>query len=494
MKNQKSIRSIIFIILAIVLPLLLAITSIQVWSVEPLKAYGFAVFITIVLMWLFELMPIAVSALLAPVLMVVYGVREVEAAFSPFGNSILFLFIGAFLLGISFQTYGFDRRISYWLLSRKKIAGSPETLILSFGVLSFIFSMWVSNTATVAMLTPIAVSLPGILTGMFQSEKDRNNFTLMLLLFLAYSSTIGGITTPVGSPPNLMAIGFLDRAGVTITFGHWMSFGLPIAFLMFWITYWILKFKFPIAEFNVKNRDLLVEDLKLKLKDLGPVKREEKQVAICFALTVFLWIFPDAVAIFATESVALTVRERMPIAVAALIGASLLFILPANSAGGKNLVVSDLKRIEWGTVILFGGGLSLGAMIESTGLARDISEFIFSGVMKYPALIALIAGVVTIFFTEIASNTASASIFLSVMLGMAGEHFSIEQAESFLMIALAASFAFMLPVATPPNAIVYSTEKVPLKEMVRAGIILNFIGIILISFFIIVLRAHLWLA
>ena len=489
--SQAQKRSVLLIFLAFLLPLLVGLLSVQISGSDPEKALACAIFVTAIWLWVFELLPVAVTALLVPALQVFYQVSDVETVFRPFASSIIFLFIGAFLLGVSFHKHGLARRIACWLLSHERITSSPARLVFSFALLSFVFSMWVSNTVTVAMLTPLAISIAAIVCNSFDGTDEQERFPILLLLALAYSSTVGGMATPVGSPPNLITLEFLRRAGVDISFGHWMSFGLPIAAILFVLVFIYLNRVYRVTNFSARNNRSIHEEFAEKLYELGPFSRAETQVFLCFVCTVSLWILPDLAALLVDDSLVATIRARIPLSVVAVFGAASLFALPIG-AGKRNLEASDFKEVDWSTVLLFGGGLSLGAMLETSGVAGELCSLVFSRVGANLWLVALIAGGLTLLFTEVSSNTASASIFLSILVAMLGESIGIAQAEPLFMIGLAGSCGFMMPIATPPNAIVYASGHIPLRSMIAIGIVLNVISFVVISVMILLFRAHLW--
>lgn len=436
-----------------------------------------ALFASIVILWLTELLPLAVTGLLVPVLLVFFGIFPAKEAFTPFGSDILFLFIGCFFLARSMQKHGWDKRMAYWILSSKFGGRSPASLIALIGLIAFVLSMWVSNTATTAMMAPICLGIIAILEGELADGKQRHAFSTRVLLTTAFSASIGGLATPVGTPPNLIAIQFLKDHGVDISFVEWMGFGLPISLLMFGALTAIMHFRFRLEPVDLRAvRDHFEE----KLRDLGPVKPEERQVAAVFGLAVFLWIAPGVLklALPGSDWVEL-VGSRLTMSVVGIGVPLILFLLPAREC--RNLEWKDARHIDWGTILLFGGGLALGKMLSDTGLAETLGHLAFNPDW---GLLALVAGAVLfgIVFSEFSSNTASAAIVIPILLTVLARP-GFENASATLVImacAFGASYGFMLPVSTPPNAIVYGTGRLRVRDMCTTGILFDLSGAILI--------------
>ncbi len=461
-----------FIVLAVILgPLAL----VEVSNIENGRAI--ALLLSIVILWLTELLPLPVTGLLVPVLIVFYGIFPAGDAFMPFGSDILFLFIGCFLLAHAMQKHGWDKRMAYWILSSKYGAKSPAALITLIGGICFVLSMWLSNTATAAMMVPICLGIIAILKEELATEKQRRRFSTRALLTTAFASSIGGLATPIGTPPNLIAIQFLKTNGVDISFIEWMGFGLPIAALMFIALIVIMHFRFRLEPVDLKT---VREHFDQKFRDLGPVKTGEYQVAAVFALAVFLWIAPGLLKIALPEAAwVTTVAERLPMSGVGIGASLILFFLPAGKR--LNLDWSDAKHIDWGTILLFGGGLTLGKMLSDTGLAETLGLFAFNPEW---GVLALVAGAVLfgIIVSEFSSNTASAAIVIPILLTVLAQP-GFEHVSPPLVImacAFGASYGFMLPVSTPPNAIVYGTGKLKVHDMFTTGILFDLTGAVLI--------------
>ncbi len=436
-----------------------------------------ALFVAVVVLWLTELLPLAVTGLLVPILIVLYGILPAKEAFLPFGKDILFLFIGCFFIARAMSKHGWDKRMAFWILSSRLGGRSPSALITLIGIIAFVLSMWVSNTATAAMMAPICLGIANTLEGSFATDRQRHAFTTRALLTTAFAASIGGLATPVGTPPNLIAVQFLADRGTDISFIEWLSIGLPIASLMFVILIAIMHFRFRLDPIDLGGvRDHFGDEL----RKLGPIKREELQIAAVFGLAVLLWIAPGLLKLVMPDSawVAL-VSERLSMSVVG-IGASLLLFL-LRSGKTTTLEWKDAQHIDWGTVLLFGGGLTLGTMLSQTGLAQTFGDLVFDPSWGFVALVvgAVLFGVV---MSEFASNTASAAIVIPILLVVLGGPGFEDVSVTLVVMACAfgASYGFMLPVSTPPNAIVYGTGKLKVRDMVTTGILFDVSGAALI--------------
>ncbi len=435
----------------------------------------------VVIFWITEAIPIPASALLGAALCIVLGVEEEKKVLSHFANPIIFLFMGSFMIARAMQLHGLDRRIAYLVLSRRFLEKSAWGIVAAIAIASAFVSMWISNTATAAMVFPIAL---GIISSLSSLEKEGFNlagFKIALLLIVAYASSVGGIATPVGTPPNLIGLGMIESIlNVNISFFGWMMLALPLTV----VTLIILLLVFRLT-FRIKSQGLsqLRESILARRKSLGRLSPGERNTLIAFLTAVALWILPGIVALWTgTDSKFYqTYNSRIPEAVAALIAASLLFFLPANWKKREfTLSWKEAVRIDWGTILLFGGGLTLGGLMFSTGLAENIGQWVLSlsGASSLWT-ITFISIVSAVFISETTSNTASASMVVPVMIGVA-QTAGVSPLPPALGATLGASFGFMLPVSTPPNAIVYSSGLIPITKMIRAGVLLDLIGIAVI--------------
>lgn len=438
-----------------------------------------AIFTSIILLWFTEALPLAVTGLLVPVLISLYGLVPAKDAFLPFGSDILFLFIGCFFLARAMQKHGWDKRMAFWILSKGVGDRSPEMLIAVIAGIGWLLSMWVSNTATCAILVPICLGIISVYQNDFASPQVKHNFTTRILLACAFASTMGGLATPIGTPPNLLAIELLRQSGIEVSFLQWMKIGIPVSILMLVSLLLILRWMFPIPRFE---REGISSYFKEQLASLGPVKWEELQIAVVFTLMVLGWTVPSVLLSTWPESEWMSnLVESLSLSVVGIGASLLLFILPGRG-GGANLRWKEATEIDWGTILLFGGGISLGSLLSSSGFAAAIGTAFFSAEFSLLLVIA-IGTFVSILLSEFASNTASASILIPILLGSVAALGVTEEGAVLLVMASAfgASFGFMLPVSTPPNAIVYGTGVLDLRDMVRAGICFDLLGFSIIT-------------
>lgn len=432
----------------------------EAWRVVSLAAL-------MVTFWVTEAIPISATALLPLAALPLIAGVSIGAAASPYADPIVFLFIGGFMLAACVERWRLHERIA---LSIASVAGGrPVALVGGFMLASMLISMWISNTATTLMLAPIAIGAARAMTG-----GDKADLALggALTLGVAHAATIGGVGTPVGTPTNLIAIAFFERAGEPIAFIDWMSRALPIMLLMMPVAWLLLCW--PLFGRTAHGRfDAIGQVVKDALKALGPITRPEARIGIVFALVALAWMFRVQIA-------QLPGLGSLTDTGVAIIGALALFFIPSGRGEGEKLIDwKTAERIPWGIAVLFGGGLSLAAAMEATGLAAFIGEWIagLDGVSAF-ALVALLV-VATILVSELASNVATLTSMLPVVAAVAAATDTPLQPLAF-PVALAASFAFMLPVATAPNAIAYSSGMVTLKRMLAVGFGLNVAAIILI--------------
>ncbi len=443
-----------------------------------------AVFGLVVVLWLTESIPLAVTALLGPTLCVVLGVAGDREMFKSFGHPILFLFMGSFLLAEAMLHHGLNRRIAFLILGLGWIGESPTRVLWAFAGIAGFLSMWVSNTTAAAMMLPIGIA---ILTEMARRQSERTGRTVHfselpygtgLMLAAAFAASIGGMATPVGTPANLIALGLLEKGiGLKFTFFQWMAFGVPLMLVMIAFLGWHLNRTCRADPgFFAGSTDWI----RAERANLGPLSRGERNVLLAFGLTVTLWLLPGAVALVTgVEAPFYRWLERhLPEAAAALLGAVLLFVLPTNLRRGEfTLGWEQARRIDWGTILLFGGGLALGEAMFATGLARWMGEGI-AGIFGAHSTLGLtvLFAVIAIALTETVSNTATANMIIPVAIAVA-QGAGANPVPPALAACLGASLAFMLPVSTPPNAIVFGTGCVPLTRMARHGIILDLFGL-----------------
>ena len=409
--------------------------------------------------WITEALPVAVTALVPIALFPFLGVLPIAGATAPYANPLIFLFMGGFIIALAMERWNLHRRIALHIL---QLAGSrQDALIGGFMLGTAALSMWVSNTATAVMMLPIGISVIPLVSTTPAPEGNAGPvyepFAVALLLGIAYAASIGGMGTLIGTPPNAMLVAFmLDRYGFSIGFGQWMLVGLPLVVLMLGV--------------EVAGAHDLI---RRELAGLGPMGRGEKIVAVTFTATALLWVFRPLI----EERVGIPLSDPGIAMAAALV----LFLIPVDVKRGEFAMNwAWAQRLPWDVLLLFGGGLTLAAGISETGLAEWIGEAmgVFAG---WPAIaLILLVTTVIIFLTELTSNTATTATFLPVLAALAlsvGENPLLFAAPA----AIAASCAFMMPVATPPNAIVFASGKLTIPQMARAGFLLNIVGIVLVT-------------
>ena len=419
--------------------------------------------------WILEAMPIAVTSLLPVVLFPVLDISPISETTAPYANPLIFLFLGGFIIAIGMQRWQLHRRIALRIVSF--VGVKPTSIIIGFILASAFLSMWVSNTATALMMLPIAISVLQFMDNKKDSSLPVTNFEIVLVLAIAYACNIGGIATLIGTPPNALLAGFmLESYGVEISFARWMLIGIPLVIIMLPIMYLVLtKLVYPIKIKELPGGYSVIQN---QLKSLGNISTPESRVAVVFTITAALWIFRPLLA---------NAVPGLSDAGIAIFGAMSLFIIPSGSDEQQKLLLwNDMKELPWGILILFGGGLSLAMGITSSGLATWIGDGV-SGLGAVPLLLLITMVIaIVVFLTEITSNTATTAAFLPILASSA---IGLGQDPMFFILpaAIAASCAFMLPVATPPNAVVYGSGKITIPQMAKAGIWLKIIVTVLFS-------------
>jgi sodium-dependent dicarboxylate transporter 2/3/5 len=433
-----------------------------------------AVFALVIVYWVTEAIPLPATALLGPALAIPLGVGPARDVFAPFAHPIIFLFMGSFLIARAMALHRLDRRIALFVLSRRWVADRPRRILLAFGAIAAFLSMWMSNTATTAMMLPIGLGVLGALGPAGGEEMRTGRYATGLMLMIAFSCEAGGIATPVGTPPNLIAIGMIERfVGKEISFFQWMLLGVPVALCAFVIVYFVVSRCFPSDRGRIEGA---AESIRRERRAQGPLRAGEKAALAAFCAAVTLWTVPGFLALIRgpEDPLAASLTGAFPEAAAAILAALLLFILPVSWRDRRfALSWGEAVKIDWGTILLFGGGLSLGSLALETGLASALGQALgdLSGFLPV-ALMVLAAVLIADVLTEFMSNTATANVLVPVFLAV-GAAASGNPILLALGATIGCSIAFCLPVATPPNAIVYGTGLVPLTSMIRAGILLD---------------------
>jgi len=421
--------------------------------------------------WISEAIPIAATALVPVVMFPLLGVSGIESTLQPYAHPLIFLFMGGFIIAIAMEKWDLHRRIALNIVSF--VGTKPTSIIMGFIIASAFLSMWVSNTATALMMLPIALSVLKLVDreGEVTSTSETRNFALCLLLGVAYGCNVGGMGTLIGTPPNALLAGFMaDNYDIEITFASWLYFGIPLVAISLPVLHLVLtRVIYPVRMDELAGGKELFERT---LQSLGSISNAEKKVAVVFVLTAFLWITRPLY-----ESLVPGLSDT-GIAMAAALS---FFLIPVQGEE-KAFILNweDVEKLPWGVLILFGGGLSLASAISSTGLAEWMGQG-FEGLSHWPVLVLLLMVVTLIvFLTEMTSNTATSAAFLPIM-GSVAIGLGQEPLLFALPVALAASCAFMLPVATPPNAIIYGSNRISIPDMARAGFWLNLIFITLVT-------------
>ncbi|RIL04926.1 MAG: anion transporter [Proteobacteria bacterium] len=452
-------------------PLLFAVLlAAPVPAPNPEAARLVAVLGWVMVWWLSEAVPIPVTALLGPALAVALGVGTPNEIFAPFGDPIVIFFIGGFVIAEGISSSGLGARIARALLAQRAVARSPVRILAAFGVLAGAISAWIPNTATTAMLYPIglkvlATALPGDVP-----DAARRRFTVALLLTIAYAASIGGVATPIGTTPNLVVLGQLaELADVRIPFFQWASVGAPAAAAMIAVLFLYLRSTLPRALHGG-------EAVARAVAPRTPLSPAERNALVAFAVAVTGWVLPGVFAIALGEAHPTTraAQRALPEAVVAVVAATLLFVLPVDWRARRfTLGWQDAARIDWGTLLLFGGGLALGGAMFRSGLAEALGGWLVesTGSRSVVALTFLFAAA-TLVLTELIANTGAATMLAPLAIASA-QAAGVSPVPPALAVAIASSMAFMLPISTPPNAIVYGSGRVPIGAMVRHGVLLD---------------------
>ena len=440
-----------------------------------------AVAVWMAIWWITEAVPVAVTALLPVVLFPAFGIMNGKVVSAEYFNSTIFLFIGGFLVALAMEKHNLHKRIALKILS---LTGSGYGKIL-FGFMSAtaFLSMWMSNTATAMMMVPVAMSLIYRFTEYLNPE-DAKKISVGLLLSIAYGASVGGIATLIGTPPNLAFTKIFELNfpnAPEISFSQWMVFAFPVSLMMTTAVWFILFYRFkPSGKSDIKENTIF----KNQYKQLGKTTYEEKVVFAAFLILAFLWIFrkgfdfgihiPGWASLFGNPG-------YLNDGTVAVFVASLLFLIPSKSEKGKRIINNEIfAKLPWHIILLFGGGFALAKGFKVSGLTEwmGMQLTILSGIN--PFLIIFIIALFMSFLTELTSNTASTQMILPILASLS---VSLKLNPLLLMITatLAASLAFMLPVATPPNAVIFGTDKIRISEMIRTGIILNMVGVLIVS-------------
>ena len=432
--------------------------------------------------WLTEATDLAATALLPLVMLPLFGAATIRAAAAPYANELIFLFMGGFLLSLSMQRWGLHRRIA---LSTLRLVGTrPTRVVGGFMFTTGMLSMWLSNTATVVMMLPIAVSVIGLVTRPDHEAEPRardlsreRNFGACLMLGTAYASSIGGIGTIIGSPPNLFLVSYVrESLGTDISFARWLAVWLPLV-LIFLPLAWLLLTRviFPMST-ESRHEASAIEQAYRALPSLN---HGERVTLTVFGVAILCWVLRPIL-------IRLTLAGVTPLAGLtdpgiAMAGALALFVIPSRSPQGGFVMNWDYTRdLPWGTLVLFGGGLSLAAALQSTGVGTFLGHQVSAWQGLPDGVLLLLVSAMVVFLTELTSNTATAATLVPILAGVA-HGLAVHPFLLIVPAAIGASWAFMLPAATPPNAIVFGSGHVTMGQMRRAGLWLNLVGLALLA-------------
>ena len=425
--------------------------------------------------WITEAIPIPVTSLLPLVLFPLLGITSINDAATPYANSIVFLVLGGVLLGLATQRWNLHRRFA--LLTVLSVGTKPAQIVFGLMFASWFITMWVSNTATAVIMMPIGGSII-LLVKSLGNEDATPKFSAAVLIGIAYAITIGSMATLIGQPPMALMRAYLANShGLDIGFGHWMLLGVPFALVMLLFAWLVLtKIIFRSEVGDIKGGRDMIE---AELKTMGPLSSEESRVLMVFSGAVFCWVFLPLLARIPLVEGAIPWLANVNDTSVAILAAVLMFVVPATKGQGALLNWSATRDVPWGVLILFGGGLTLSAQFTATGLSVWIGESVSGLAGLPPILILIVTALVIILLTELTSNTATAAAFFPIM-GSIAVGLNIDPLLMTIVVTFAVSCAFMLPVATPSNAVAFATGDLPIRHMIRAGIWMNVIGLLLI--------------
>jgi sodium-dependent dicarboxylate transporter 2/3/5 len=423
--------------------------------------------------WATEAIPVPVTAFLPLVVFEPLGISSLREAAAPYANPTIYLFLGGFMMAMAIDRWNLHRRIALAVIDNTGTDG--RRLIGGFMLVCAVLSMWMTNTSTTIMLLPIVLSVSVVMRDNIPDlpEKTRQNFQIAMLLGLAYSASIGGLATLIGTPPNALLMGFMaENYDIEISFARWMLVGIPVSIVMLPIAWLLLtRFLFPC---DIPANEAVKNHLHQLRVELGAMSIPERRIGIIFICLIMSWMLrrpiSDWLGISGVSDAGIVMTAAM-----------LLFMLPSGDAKQPRLMTwEDVTRLPWGVLILFGGGLSLAAAVSDSGLALWLGEQLAPLNAWGTAVLVVASVAMVIFLTELTSNLATTATLLPVM-GAIAIQAGVPPIMLTVPITIAASCAFMLPVATPPNAIVFSTGAISIPQMVRAGIFLNLIGIVIVS-------------
>ncbi|MCI1267380.1 MAG: anion permease [Saprospiraceae bacterium] len=438
-------------------------------------------------LWILEWIPMPVVALIPLFVFPIWNIESLQDISKHYSDPIIFLFMGGFFLALAIEKWNLHQRIALNIL--KKTGGNGNQILLGFMISTFVISMWISNTATTMMMFPIALSVLKVMSRNYD-KSTLGNFSTAILLSIAYASNIGGLSTIIGTPPNTAYVGFMaDHMNINISFFQWFLFCFPLAVLILIALYLAFtKWLFPN---DIKANAKTDSFISSKLLDLGPWTKAEKRVFIVFICTATLWMTKDLI----VNLLSIPINDT----IIAIMGAFALFCLPSGMKPNTNSEINvdeeenvnhfnnilnwkDTSKMAWGILLMFGGGLALAKAMENAGVMKMIGEGISNYAPDNRFLLIMLVATVSIFLSEVMSNIAQVIVMAPILASLAIA-LQIPPIILGIPMTLAASCAGMLPMGTPPNAIAYSSGLIPLKSMLRAGLVLNLFSIVIISLF-----------
>jgi sodium-dependent dicarboxylate transporter 2/3/5 len=432
-----------------------------------------AVAVLMIVWWVTEAIPMPVVAMLPLILFPLMGIASIKETSASYGDNIIFLFLGGFMIGLAIEKWNLHTRIALFIIRATGTSG--DRIVLGFIIATGFLSMWLSNTATTMMMYPIAASIIHVVNENRRGHGNLKNFALTIMLAIAYASNFGGIATIIGTPPNVAFVGFIEKKyHYTFQFVDWFMICTPITIMLLATLYIVMtKWLYP----NHLKSDVSTKTvIRQKIEELGPMKKAERRVLVIFCATALLWITKDII----NTLDFIKLDDTM----IAIIGATALFIAPSgmDDNGSRILEWKDTTKMAWGILLLFGGGIALAGALEKAGLIESLGKWIagFGGSGGF-VLIVMIT-VMSIFISELMSNIAQVIVFSPVIAGIA-DAMHLNPIMLGLPMALAASCASMMPMGTPPNAIVFASGYIKLNQMVKTGFVMNMISVILIALF-----------
>ena len=450
------------------------------FGVDPFATKVLAIAALMITWWIGEALPMPVVALVPMVLFPLMNIASLRETTSKYADPVIFLFMGGFMIGLAIEKWNLHKRIA---LSIVRLTGtSGDRIVLGFILATGLISMWLSNTATTMMMYPIAASVIYVVKENHKGQGNVAHFALTIMLAIAYASNFGGVATIVGTPPNGAFVGFMrEKYNYVVPFIDWMLICMPLAILLLFALYFVMKWMYPN---KIVSSDATRNVIRKELKDLGPVTAGEKRVLIIFCITAFLWIAREPLGnITWLQNIGWARLDDNMIAIA---GAIALFMCPSGKNNGSTskyiLEWSDTSKMAWGILLLFGGGIALAFSLEKAGLIQSLGQWIAGMSGTGGLLLIFMIVLVSLFLSEVMSNIAQVIVFAPVIAGMA-DVLNMNPLLLGLPMTLAASCASMMPMGTPPNAIVFASGHIQLKQMIRVGFVMNIVAVILITLF-----------